>query len=108
MKFGFLVEKQIFDPILHISLNGDTYHAYNTKDDNVRIDILDNNTEVILEVDFLGLSSGIYHICVALWDNNYLYSYYWNWDVEKIEIRSSKPPLGRFIFKHDWRILKKE
>jgi lipopolysaccharide transport system ATP-binding protein len=108
VKFGFFVDKQILDPILHISLNGDTYHAYNTKDDNVKIDILDNNTEIILEVDFLGLSTGIYHICIALWDNNYLYSYYWNWDVEKIEIRSTKPPMGRFIFKHCWKILKRE
>jgi len=108
IKLKFLVAKPIINPILHISLNGDTYHGYNTRDDNIQIDIVDNNTEIILEVDFLGLSTGIYHICVALWDETYIYPYYWDWDVGQIEILSPIIPLGRFIFKHNWKILHKD
>ncbi|MGA1840023.1 MAG: polysaccharide ABC transporter ATP-binding protein [bacterium] len=108
IKFGFLLEDRIYNPILHISLIGDTYHGYNTRDDNIEIDVLDSLTEILLEVDFLGLSSGVYQICIGLWDNNYIYPYYWNWDVEKIELSSSKPPMGRFIFKHSWKIQNKK
>ncbi|MGA1863957.1 MAG: polysaccharide ABC transporter ATP-binding protein [bacterium] len=108
IKFGFLLEERIHNPILHISLIGDTYHGYNTRDDNIEIDVLDSFTEILLEVDFLGLSSGVYQICIGLWDNNYIYPYYWNWDVDKIELSSSRPPMGRFIFKHSWKIQNKK
>jgi len=104
IKCSFSVNNPIPNPIFHISLDGDTYHGYNTKDDDVQIDVLDSNTEIILEVDFFGLSSGIYHICVALWDKNYIYPFYWNWGIEELEICSAKTPMGRFIFKHTWHI----
>ena len=107
-KCSFLVDKPISNPIFHVTLSGDTYHGYNTRDDDVKIAILDNYTEIILGVDFFGLSAGLFHVCIALWDSNYLYPYYWNWDAAIIEVRSKKAPFGRFIFKHDWEILHKK
>jgi lipopolysaccharide transport system ATP-binding protein len=104
----FLVDKPISNPILHVTFSGDTYHGYNTRDDGVQIEILDSSTEILLEINFLGLSSGIYSVCVGLWDNNYLYPYYWNWNAKILEIRSANAPLGRFVFKHNWEILHKK
>lgn len=103
-KLRFKTTKPMYNAILHVGLNGDTYHAYNMKHDNVKIDVLDSHTEINLQVDFLGLSSGIYRLSVAIWDSDLINPYYWNWDVGKIEIRSSKNPLGRFVFKHNWSI----
>ena len=102
----FSAIKAIHNPIIHFSIDGNSYHGYNTKDSDAAIETLDTNTTITLHIDYLGLSSGVYHICLAVWDTSGVYPYYWNWDVMTITVHAQVPPLGNFGFKHIWHIEK--
>lgn len=103
-KCKFVAKQAIRNPIFHISLDGDTYHGYNTRDDGIETGVLEGEFEVVLKVSFMGLASGLYRVCVAVWDSHYIVPYFWDWNVKELEVCSHTPPLGRFIFDHNWSL----
>ena len=100
----FDVEGKISNPIVHLSLYRDTYHGYNTKYDNVKIDTFEKKMRVELEIEYCGLGAGVYSIGLAIWDQDFTSVYYWNWTAGTLEIESEAPMMGRFICEHKWKI----
>ena len=100
----FDVEGKISNPIVHLSLYRDTYHGYNTKYDNVKIDTFEKKMRVELEIEYCGLGAGVYSIGLAIWDQDFTSVYYWNWTAGTLQIESEAPMMGRFICEHKWKI----
>jgi lipopolysaccharide transport system ATP-binding protein len=105
-RLDFDVEGKIPNPIVHLSLYRDTYHGYNTKYDNVKIDTFEKKMRVELEIEYCGLGAGTYTIGLAVWDQDFTSVYYWNWTAGTLQIESAAPMMGRFICEHKWRIEK--
>jgi lipopolysaccharide transport system ATP-binding protein len=100
----FDVKSKIHNPIVHLSLYRDTYHGYNTKYDNVKIDTFEKKMRVELDIEYCGLGAGVYTVGIAVWDQDFTSVHYWNWTAATIQIESEAPMMGRFICEHKWRI----